>query len=199
VIDGDTLTIDRDGVPTTLRLIGLDTPESSTTRTGSVECFGHEATEYARALLSSTSFAIETDNTQDTYDRYGRLLVYAYLPDGTLINKKMIEDGFGHEYTYRVPYRYQSEFKAAEAAAREERRGLWAPGTCPTSAAPQKQSAAAAVPSSGTYECSKNVYNCSSFSSQSEAQTAFDACGGSSNDVHKLDGNGDGEVCESLP
>lgn len=199
VVDGDTLTIDKNGTPTTLRLIGLDTPESSTTRTGAVECFGREATAYARSLLDGASVTIEQDDSQDTFDRYGRLLVYAYLPDGTLINKRMIEAGFGHEYTYREPYRYQSEFKAAETSARESGLGLWAAGACPSASRRTDQAAAAAIPSAGSYECTKNVYNCSSFATQAEAQAAFDACGGSANDIHKLDGNGDGEVCESLP
>jgi micrococcal nuclease len=42
----------------------------------------------------------------------------------------MIAEGYGHEYTYDVPYKYQSEFKAAEDAARKGEKGLWAPGVC---------------------------------------------------------------------
>ncbi|MCR4281340.1 MAG: excalibur calcium-binding domain-containing protein, partial [Candidatus Kaiserbacteria bacterium] len=55
------------------------------------------------------------------------------------------------------------------------------------------------APSSGSYECSRNAYNCSSFKTQAEAQMAFETCGGASNDIHKLDRDGDGKVCESLP
>ena len=71
VIDGDTITINQDGSPTTIRLIGIDAPESSTTRTGSVECFGVEAREFARTLMAGKRVTIRTDPTQDTYDRYG--------------------------------------------------------------------------------------------------------------------------------
>lgn len=41
----------------------------------------------------------------------------------------MIREGYGHEYTYRIPHRYQERFKAAEREAREQ-GGLWAPETC---------------------------------------------------------------------
>ncbi len=54
-------------------------------------------------------------------------------------------------------------------------------------------------PASSSYTCSANTYNCSDFSTQAEAQTVFDQCGGSSNDIHRLDSNKDGEACESLP
>ena len=47
--------------------------------------------------------------------------------------------------------------------------------------------------------CDTNTYNCDDFSTQSEAQEVFKKCGGVSNDVHHLDGDADGIVCESLP
>jgi hypothetical protein len=42
----------------------------------------------------------------------------------------MIKEGYAHEYTYDVPYKYQAEFKAAEKSARETNLGLWNPATC---------------------------------------------------------------------
>ncbi len=47
------------------------------------------------------------------------------------------------------------------------------------------------------YDCSSNVYNCGDFTTQAEAQAVYDFCG--SEDVHGLDNDGDGEVCEGLP
>lgn len=42
-------------------------------------------------------------------------------------------------------------------------------------------------------------YNCSDFETQIQAQTFFEKLGGTSNDVNRLDGDKDGEACESLP
>ena len=46
--------------------------------------------------------------------------------------------------------------------------------------------------------CGENVYNCGSFTTYSEAKEVYDECGGLSNDVHHLDGDGDGIPCETL-
>jgi hypothetical protein len=42
-------------------------------------------------------------------------------------------------------------------------------------------------------------YNCDDFDTQPEAQAFFDKVGGTANDVNRLDGDKDGEACESLP
>nr|DAW73486.1 MAG TPA: nuclease-like protein [Caudoviricetes sp.] len=42
----------------------------------------------------------------------------------------MIEDGYGFEYTYNLPYKYQSEFKSAQKTASEKKFGLWADSAC---------------------------------------------------------------------
>lgn len=47
--------------------------------------------------------------------------------------------------------------------------------------------------------CSYNAYNCSDFSTHVEAQETYEYCGGVSNDIHKLDRDKDGLVCETLP
>jgi len=46
------------------------------------------------------------------------------------------------------------------------------------------------------YDCSSDVYNCADFTTQSEAQEVFDYCGPA--DIHRLDNDGDGVVCEGL-
>jgi micrococcal nuclease len=129
VVDGDTVVVDIGGTSTKLRLIGLDTPEVVDPRKP-VQCFGKEASTKAKELLEGARVRIEMDTSQGTVDKYGRTLAYVYMEDGTLFNKKMISDGYGHEYTYRLPYRYQTDFKAAEKTAREEKRGLWADNAC---------------------------------------------------------------------
>ena len=44
-----------------------------------------------------------------------------------------------------------------------------------------------------------NDYNCDDFTTQPEAQAFFLKVGGKGNDINRLDGNKDGQACESLP
>jgi micrococcal nuclease len=73
---------------------------------------------------------LDPDPTQGDRDRYGRLLRYIMLPDGRNFAEVMIAEGYGFEFTYRLPYREQARFQAAQRQARAEGRGLWAPGAC---------------------------------------------------------------------
>jgi micrococcal nuclease len=126
VVDGDTIKV---STGETLRLIGVDTPETRDPRTP-VQCFGREASARAHALLDGARIRLEHDPTQGRLDRYGRTLAYVWLPDGRLYNRTIIAEGYAHEYTYAVPYRYRDAFRAAERSAREAGRGLWSPSTC---------------------------------------------------------------------
>ena len=200
VIDGDTVNISKDGETITFRLIGLDTPET-VHPSKPVECFGKEASDKAKAILTGKQVRIEMDPSQGIYDKYGRTLAYIYLEDGTHFNKYMIEEGYGHEYTYDLPYKYQTEFKQAQQEAKANERGLWAPNICDIAIEKPKSTDTTQEQTvdMGEYICSSNVYNCGDFSTHSEAQTAYDVCGGVGNDIHRLDQDKDGEACESLP
>lgn len=205
VVDGDTLTVSIDGEDQTIRLIGINTPETVDPRKP-IECFGKEASAEAKALLGGRNVYLEADESQDTYDKYQRLLAYVYLEDGTNINKRMIENGFAYEYTYQTPYKYQAIFKATEASAKAGGKGLWATNACSSvsSSTPQSTSSfkTPVVPISlpaSEYICTRNAYNCTDFKVHSEAQAVYESCGGVTNDIHKLDSDGDGLACETLP
>jgi len=129
VVDGDTIKVDINGTTETLRLIGIDTPETVDPRKP-VECFGIEASNKAKELLISKKVRLESDQASGERGIYGRLLRYVWLEDGTFFNKQMIFDGYANEYTYNIPYKYQNEFKQAEKEARENKRGLWADDAC---------------------------------------------------------------------
>lgn len=129
VIDGDTVRVRGDGDEFTLRLIGLDTPET-VHPTREVECYGPEASAEAKRLLPvGAKLRIHPDPTQDTTDRYGRRLVYLTGPAGLDFAHHMIAMGYGHEYRYRSDYQRMGTYRAAEAGAEESDRGLW--GACP--------------------------------------------------------------------
>lgn len=192
VVDGDTITVEKGGVNQTLRLIGINTPETVDPRKP-VECFGQEASAKAKELLSGKQVRLEADPTQGELDKYQRTLRYIFLPDGTNFNRLMIEQGYAYEYTYDLPYKYQTEFKQAEKEAKAAKRGLWADNVCI-----EQSSVVPTTAPDGKYVCSQNTYNCSDFTTQAEAQAAFESCGGVDNDIHQLDRDKDGVVCESL-
>jgi len=130
VVDGDTLSVSINGKTETIRLIGINTPETVDPRKP-VECFGKEASNKAKDLLTGKRVRLEADSTQGDRDKYGRLLRYAWLESGIFFNKQMISDGYAYEYTYSKPYKYQYEFKQVEAEAKQAKSGLWADGACP--------------------------------------------------------------------
>lgn len=121
VIDGDTLVVQGVG---TVRLIGVDTPETVDPRRP-VEFFGNEASEFTRRAAAGKVARLEFD--VDRKDRYKRTLAYLYLPDGTFLNAEIIRRGFGHAYT-RFPFKFLEQFRAHEREAREAGRGLWGSG-----------------------------------------------------------------------
>jgi micrococcal nuclease len=121
VVDGDTIVVDYHGKLEKVRLIGVDTPETVHPNKP-VEYLGKEASNFTHALVEGKAVTLEFDWQQR--DKYGRLLAYVYLQDGILINKKIIEEGYGHAYT-KYPFKYLDEFRAAERRAQDAGKGLW--------------------------------------------------------------------------
>lgn len=136
-VDGDTIKIMVGDKEETVRLIGIDTPESVDPRT-TVECFGHEASNKMKELIKDKNIYLVKDTGQPERDKYGRLLGYVFLEDGTFINEKMIKDGYAFEYTYNIPYKYQKDFKSAESLARASDLGLWNKSVCDYRENPKK-------------------------------------------------------------
>lgn len=129
VVDGDTIKILTSYGEDTIRLIGIDSPETLDPRKP-VQCFGNEATREMIKLVWGKNIQLEADSTQGERDKYGRLLRFIFLEDGTPINKTMIERGYAFEYTYAAPYKYRDEYIAAEEYARTNQLGLWNPSVC---------------------------------------------------------------------
>ncbi len=129
VVDGDTITVSINGTTDTIRIIGLNTPETVDPRKG-VECFGREASAFAKQTLSGKTVYLEPDASQSERDKYGRLLRFVFLEDNSDYGKVAIQEGFGYEYTYDLPYRYQTEYKQAQHSAQANKKGLWAEAAC---------------------------------------------------------------------
>jgi micrococcal nuclease len=130
VIDGDTVEVRRGGRELTLRLIGIDTPET-VHPTEPIECYGPQASAFAQRVLAGRRVLLEYDHTQGRRDYYGRTLAYLWLvePRPTLFNWSAIRRGYALEYTYDAPYRWQPEFQRAERHAQGSDLGVW---RCPT-------------------------------------------------------------------
>jgi micrococcal nuclease len=126
VIDGDTIIVKIAGEAETVRLIGIDAPETGTNG----ECFATEATQALKSLLAGERVTLEKDSTQGERDKYDRLLAYVFTESGANAAEELIRGGFAKEYTYNKTYTYQKEFKAAQKNAQDAKRGLWAPNAC---------------------------------------------------------------------
>lgn len=191
VIDGDTINVSINGKSETLRLIGIDTPETVDPRKP-VQCFGREASNKAKEILSGKKVFLESDPTQGERDKYNRLLRYVFLEDGTFYNKFMISDGFAHEYTYNLPYKYQKEFKKAQTEAMNNKKGLWADNACNNFVNTTPVITISVIPNSGNYSCNGKT-KCTQMINCEEAKFYLNSCGAST-----LDGDKDGTPCESL-
>lgn len=120
VVDGDTfVTEDGDKV----RMILIDTPESVHPDQSKNTPFGKIASDYTRNLLEGKVVYLERD-VSDT-DRYGRLLRYVYLEDGTFVNEHLVKEGYAQIATFPPDVTYEAEILAAERYAREHEKGLW--------------------------------------------------------------------------
>lgn len=133
VVDGDTLKLangDR------VRLIGVDTPEyhysekllrdarKSGRDVKEIQALGAKASAFTRSLCDGKKVRLEFD--VEKHDKYGRLLAYVYLEDGTFINARIIEEGYAQVMTIPPNVRYADRFLALQREAREKGKGLWA-------------------------------------------------------------------------
>lgn len=124
VVDGDTVRVRIDGAEESVRLIGIDTPETHG-RGGLRECFGKEATRRTQALLPAGT-RVRLVRDAELRDRYGRLLAYVYRADDDLfVNLTLAEEGYAAAYTFPPNVAHADEFVDAAARAREADRGLW--------------------------------------------------------------------------
>lgn len=124
--DGDTITVDMNGQKETIRMIGVDTPETHDPDTP-VQCYGPAASAYTKNLIGQQKVRLEADPTNQNRDRYGRLLRYVYLPDDRLVQEELIKNGYGFAYT-SFPFTKKDHFIKLQEEAKANSKGLW--GNC---------------------------------------------------------------------
>lgn len=212
VIDGDTMEVEfPNGETDTLRLLGVDTPETTLSRTNPSEFegipdstagrdhlyeWGERASQFATDELDGKTVRIETDSEADRRGSFGRLLVYIYV-DGENFNRQLLTDGYAR--LYESSFLKRSDFETAEANAQQNEVGLWdfdeptsTPEPTPTATemteAPSDGVDIPPLPSDGDYDCSH-------FDTHEQAQAVYDQ---DPSDPHRLDADDDGVACESL-
>lgn len=176
VIDGDTVAISDGRI---VRYIGMDSPERG-------NCFFEEAKSASEALVKDKEVWFEKDVSE--VDKYNRLLRYAFVGD-VLINEELIRDGFAVVSTYPPDVKYKDKFLAAQEEARDNKKGVWGKEGCSGKLEVGELSVL------GTGEDK----DCGDFKTHDESQSFFIAQGGPQKDPHKLDSDGDGVACETLP
>lgn len=112
VVDGDTIVVDIDDIETTVRLIGVDTPESVHPDSKENSEEGTEASEYTKSLLGGTSVYLEYDSFKT--DSYGRTLAYVYLEDGRMLQEVLLEEGYATVMTVEPNVKYKNKFQEKE-------------------------------------------------------------------------------------
>ena len=123
VVDGDTIVVSPNEK---VRLIGVDTPETVHPKKA-VACFGKEASQFTRDAVEGKTVRLVLDkvNTKRRHkDHFGRTLAYAYLADGTMLNRELVRRGYAPA-EIRFPFRYRAEFRELEHQALIQTVGLW--------------------------------------------------------------------------
>ncbi|MCX5706313.1 MAG: thermonuclease family protein [Candidatus Omnitrophica bacterium] len=132
-VDGDTLKLENGE---RVRLIGIDTPEMHESnklfrdakRTNqdikTIKDLGQRSYEFTRRLVEGKRVSLEFD--VEGQDRYGRLLAYVYLKDGTFVNAEIVKQGYASLMTIPPNVKYADTFVKLYREAREGGKGLWA-------------------------------------------------------------------------
>jgi micrococcal nuclease len=125
VIDGDTLDIaapDGASRTTRVRLWGIDTPELSRNREPA-EPWSEEARQYAEGLALGRNVTLSLEAHRPR-EKYGRLLAFVTLPDGSVLNERLLLEGLTPADD-RWPHRDVERYARLEEQAKRERVGLW--------------------------------------------------------------------------
>jgi micrococcal nuclease len=124
VVDGDTIEVGRGDDTQTVRLLGVDTPETQHP-TEPVECFGPEAAAYTAEQLTGETVRLEGDT--ESHDQYGRRLAYVIV-DGERFNDELLRLGYAELLVIEPNHAHARSMLAAELEAKAADRGLW--GAC---------------------------------------------------------------------
>lgn len=189
VVDGDTVRVRlANGKNERVRLIGIDAAERGT-------CFASAATARATQLALSKPVVLRGDRTQDTRDRYGRLLAYVWLPGGRDLGYQLVAGGFARVYVYRDPFQRLSAYRNAEGKAKAAPVGAWK--ACGSTTIRPAVPASTPTPTGGCHPsyrpCLPVVGDLDCADVRALGVAPVRVLG---SDPYRLDGDGDGLGCE---
>ena len=124
VLDGDTIVVQRGSYRDTIRLLGVDTPETHHP-TKPVQCYGPEASAYTASRLFGQAVRLEDD--VERHDVYGRRLAYVYL-DGRNFEEELLQKGYARLLVIEPNHAHARDMLDDELNARARGVGLW--GVC---------------------------------------------------------------------
>ena len=136
IVDGDTLKVFYLGNEESIRLIGIDTPESRVNKKTKKDAernnqdikiiieMGKKATRYVKGLVKPGDLITIELDVQER-DRYGRILGYVYLSNGKMLNEEIVKAGYAMTMTIPPNVKYKDRFLIAYQEAKEDKRGLW--------------------------------------------------------------------------
>ena len=136
VVDGDTFdAIFPDGNEERIRLLGVDTPE--TTASGNevyeygeitdlycLASYGIEAKDFAETYLEGETVYIQFDSIAGFTGYYGRWLAYVFLLDETDFGEELLNNGYARVYTEGACSK-ESYYVTLQNQALTDRVGLW--------------------------------------------------------------------------
>lgn len=122
VVDGDTLhVIGPDGGELTVRVIGINTPESG-------ECFSSEATQALDDLVADADLVLISDRTD--LDQFERSLRYVETANGLDVGAALVAGGYAISRRYEPDVARDALYSDLQTAAQRDQIGLWAPDAC---------------------------------------------------------------------
>lgn len=126
VKDGDTYVLNIGGEEITVRLIGVDTPESVAPADYSKEntSEGREISEIVKQKIRAGD-ALYVEYDVSPTDKYGRTLAYLYFENGEMVQEWLLENGYAQVMTVQPNSKYAKRFSEIQHIAAENKVGLW--------------------------------------------------------------------------
>ena len=124
VYDGDTLKAKGYDIEIKVRLVGIDTPETSKRKRSPGQPYSKQAKKYLAGMILNEVADIQGYGL----DGYNRILGVIYL-NGKNINLEMVKAGLAEVYRGKPPKGFDSTpYVKAEAEAKAAKRGMWIQG-----------------------------------------------------------------------